>query len=75
MARTHLPATSIELLQPSLSDKSLKAVISESIGKFARASQHLVEPSKVDAATQTEEAAGMKKSHFKSRRLDDALRQ
>ena len=50
MIEPHLLTAHAELLEANLLNKSLKAIIADSIGRFARASQYLVEPSKGDAA-------------------------
>ena len=72
MAEPHLLATHAELLKANLLNESLKAVIADSIKRFARASRYLVVSSKIDATIQTEEVADSKTHHSKTSHADDA---
>ena len=55
MAWTYLPTDDAESLRVDFSNKSLKTMISYSLGRFVRVSDSLMSTNKIDSTVQTEE--------------------
>lgn len=63
MGQAFLPNNSIEVLRTNPLDESLKAIVDDYIGAFAKISRWLPPTTKVDVATQIKEASGKTSLH------------